>query len=87
MDRILASDGASTARPHFKIEKTPDDTYRVFIAVARFSADENSVEVKENALIIAAGKNFANEGKIYLYCSIANRNFEKRFQLVPSCAY
>ena len=38
-------------------------------------------EVKENALIVAAGKNDASERKTYLHRSSANRAFEKRFQL------
>ena len=56
MDRVLASDGASTAYPRYNIEKTVDDAYRISIAVTGFSADDISVEVKENALIIVAGK-------------------------------
>ena len=81
MDRVLASDGTSTAYPPYNIEKTADDAYRISIAVAGFSAEDITVDVKESALIIAAGKTDANEGKTYLHRGIATRAFEKRFQL------
>ena len=54
MDRVVASDIAQPTYPPYNIEKTAEDAYRISIAVAGFTPDELSVEVKEGALIVAA---------------------------------
>jgi molecular chaperone IbpA len=51
------------------------------VAVAGFSETDLNVEVKENALIVAAQKPEANEAATYLHRGIATRAFERRFQL------
>ncbi len=66
---------------HYNIEKTVDDAYRISVGIAALSAGDISVEIKENALIVAARKNDASEGKTPLHRGISNRAFEKRFQL------
>ena len=40
-----------------------------------------SVEVRENALIVAAKKAREDEGRVYLHRGIATRAFERRFHL------
>ena len=66
---------------HYNIEKTVDDAYRISVGIAALSAGDISVEVEENALIVATRKNDASEGETPLHRGIANRAFEKRFQL------
>lgn len=56
MDRAFASDVAQPSYPPYNIEKTDENAYRISIAVAGFSADDLSVEVKENALVVSAKK-------------------------------
>jgi molecular chaperone IbpA len=82
MDRVLA-DGAGTATsyPPYNIEKTGDDGWRISIAVAGFTDEDLSVEVRENALIVAARKAREDEGRVYLHRGIATRAFERRFHL------
>jgi molecular chaperone IbpA len=82
MDRVLA-DGAGTAPsyPPYNIEKTADDAWRISIAVAGFTDEDLSVEVRENALIVAAKKAREDEGRVYLHRGIATRAFERRFHL------
>jgi hypothetical protein len=46
MDRALTADVQPTYPP-YNIEKTAEDAYRISIAVAGFSPDELSVEVKD----------------------------------------
>ena len=43
--------------------------------------DDISVEVKENALILSAGKSEETAERSYLHRGIATRSFERRFQL------
>lgn len=73
---------APAGYPPYNIETTGDDAYRIELAVAGFRADELSVDVKENVLSVA-GRKAANgeESKHYLHRGLAERNFERRFQL------
>jgi len=82
MDRVFASDLPQPTYPPYNIEKTAENGYRISIAVAGFAADDLTVEVRENALVVAARK--ADEGeetRSYLHRGIATRAFERRFTL------
>lgn len=81
MDRVRSSDAASPAYPPYNIEKTADDAYRITVAVAGFGEDDLSVEVKENALIVAARKSEVDPEGSFLHRGIATRAFERRFHL------
>ena len=81
MDRVLASDVAQPSYPPYNIEKTADDAYRISLAVAGFTDAELSVEVRENALIVAAKKADEATDRTYLHRGIATRAFERKFQL------
>ena len=81
MDRVLSADVAQPTYPPYNIKKTSDDGYRISIAVAGFSPDELSVEVKENALVVAARKAEEADEHTYLHRGIATRAFERRFAL------
>lgn len=80
MDRVLATDTNQTTYPPYNIEKLDDDSYRISIAVAGFAEDDLNVEVRENALIVAA-KKAEDDDKAYLHRGIATRAFERRFHL------
>ena len=68
--------------PPYNIETVGDDAYRIEIAVAGFKSEELTVDVKENVLTVAGRKAPANdEGRQYLHRGLAERNFERRFQL------
>ncbi|MCA0930493.1 Hsp20 family protein [Ruegeria profundi] len=81
MDRVLTNDVAQPTYPPYNIEKTDADTYRISIAVAGFSETDLSVEVKENALIVAGKKASEDKERSYLHRGIATRAFERRFAL------
>ncbi|MEZ5676185.1 molecular chaperone IbpA [Thalassovita litoralis] len=81
MDRAFASDVAQPSYPPYNIEKTDENAYRISIAVAGFSADDLSVEVKENALVVSAKKAEDDNARTYLHRGIATRAFERRFTL------
>jgi len=81
MDRVLTDTSNSTTYPPYNIEKIADDGWRISIAVAGFSEEDLSVEVKENALIVLANKADAEEGQTFLHRGIATRAFERRFTL------
>ena len=82
LDRVMANDMSQPGYPPYNIEKVDDDSYRISIAVAGFSADDLGVEVKDGALVISARKADEDEnGRTYLHRGIATRAFERRFQL------
>lgn len=68
--------------PPYNIERLDEDTYRITIAVAGFSADEIAAESKENGLVVKGGKAVeAESDREFLHRGIAERAFELRFQL------
>ncbi|MCJ8333988.1 MAG: Hsp20 family protein [Epibacterium sp.] len=81
MDRALNADVQSQSYPPYNIEKTDAESYRISIAVAGFAEEDLNVEVKENALVVAARKSDAKAEKTYLHRGIATRAFERRFTL------
>ena len=81
MDRLLTTDPGATNYPPYNIEKIAADGWRISIAVAGFAAEELSVELRENALIVAARKGEEDAGRRYLHRGIATRAFERRFAL------
>lgn len=80
MDRALTVDAAAPTYPPYNIEKTDENAYRISIAVAGFTGDELSVEVKESTLVVAARK-AEEDTRAYLHRGIATRAFERRFAL------
>jgi molecular chaperone IbpA len=81
MDRLLTAEPAQPGYPPYNIEKTADDAWRISVAVAGFAADDLSVEVRENALIVTARKAKDDTPRTYLHRGIATRAFERRFHL------
>jgi molecular chaperone IbpA len=67
--------------PPYNIERTGENEYRVEIAVAGFRPEELNVEVKENLLTVQGRKAANDEARRYLHRGLAERNFERRFQL------
>ena len=81
VDRALSADVSQPAYPPYNIEKTAENAYRISIAVAGFTPEELTVEVKEATLVVAARK-AADEGeRRFLHRGIATRAFERRFAL------
>jgi molecular chaperone IbpA len=76
-----ASSEAATGYPPYNIERTDENAYRIEIAVAGFRPEELNVEVKENLLTVQGRKTANDESRRYLHRGLAERNFERRFQL------
>ncbi len=78
-------DAASTETaggyPPYNIERTGENAYRIEIAVAGFKPRDLNIEIKENLLTVQGRKADGEEAKRYLHRGLAERNFERRFQL------
>ncbi|MCY4208693.1 MAG: Hsp20 family protein [Roseovarius sp.] len=81
MDRLSTGDASNPTYPPYNIEKTDENSYRISIAVAGFSESDLSVEVKEGTLVVSARKSEEEDGRTYLHRGIANRAFDRKFQL------
>lgn len=81
MDRVLSNDTPSQSYPPYNIEKTGEQAWRISLAVAGFAEADLTVELRQNALIVTGKKTEDKEPRVYLHRGIANRAFERRFQL------
>lgn len=67
--------------PPFNIEKRGEDEYRITLAVAGFRPADLDITAQQNLLVIQGRKrDEAPEGEM-LHVGIANRGFERRFEL------
>jgi molecular chaperone IbpA len=69
--------------PPFNLEKTSDDHYRITLAVAGFKSDEIDITAQQNLLVVSGRKGEDNDNQrgSFLHLGIANRSFERRFEL------
>ncbi len=83
LDQIMSHDVSAPTYPPYNIEKLGEDAYRITLAVAGFSEDDLAIEVKEGQLTVTASKREKPEAErpVYLHRGIAERGFERRFQL------
>ena len=70
-----------TGYPPYNIETVGENAYRIEIAVAGFKPEELNIEARENTLTVQGKKAANDEAKRYLHRGLAERNFERRFQL------
>ncbi len=82
LDQVGGLDGGAQSYPPYNIERTGENAYRISVAVAGFTQDDLSIEVKESTLTIRGERQAkeGGEGEV-LYQGIAGRAFERRFQL------
>ncbi|MEM9047043.1 MAG: Hsp20 family protein, partial [Pseudomonadota bacterium] len=82
LDQVMSHDVSAPSYPPYNIEKTGENAYRITIAVAGFAEEDLNIEVKEGALTVSANKRKADGAEPkYLHRGIAERGFERRFQL------
>ena len=67
--------------PPFNIERRGEDSYRITLAVAGFRSEDLDITAQQNLLTIVGKKgDDQTEGQM-LHVGIANRGFERRFEL------
>lgn len=71
----------SNGYPPYNIESVSDDKYRITMAIAGFSESELDIQSEHNTLVVKGTKAQQEQQKKYLHQGIAERNFERRFQL------
>ncbi|MDA9008324.1 Hsp20 family protein [Alphaproteobacteria bacterium] len=84
MDTASRLDDGAASFPPYNIEKNGEDEYKITMAVAGFSIDDIEITAQEQNLIVRGSKQKENEDEdesVYLHRGIANRAFERRFQI------
>jgi len=82
LDSAARVDDGALSYPPYNIEKTGEDSYRITMAVAGFGEEDLEITVKENSLVISGRKEKTENGsKTFLHHGIAQRAFERRFDL------
>lgn len=67
--------------PPFNLERVADDRYRITLAVAGFAREEIEIVAQQNLLLVAGRKDDKAPSGDFLHVGIANRSFERRFEL------
>ena len=67
--------------PPYNIELLAENQYRITMAVAGFAEGELDIESRENVLVVQGKKQADDTERQYLHQGIAERNFERKFQL------
>lgn len=82
LDTALRSDAsASGGYPPYDIEVLDENQYAITIAVAGFERSELDINVERGVLSVRGKKAGSGEQRRYLYQGIANRAFERKFNL------
>ena len=81
LDSVAGVPGDAPTYPPYNIERLSENEYRITMAVAGFSTNEISIEVKEQALTVKGEKQAETKTGEFLHRGIATRAFERRFQL------
>jgi molecular chaperone IbpA len=66
--------------PHYDIEGTGEESYRISVALAGFTPEQVTVTAQQNRLTIAGKKKIENKEN-YVFQSIPTRGFERHFSL------
>lgn len=80
LDNALSSDSSASTYPPYNIEVLEDNCYAITLAVAGFDRSELDIQVEKGVLTVGGKKAAAAEHK-YLHHGIANRAFERKFNL------
>lgn len=80
LDTALRSDSTSSGYPPYNIEVLGENRYSITLAVAGFDRSELDINV-ENSVLTIKGKKADSPSRTYLHQGIANRAFERKFNL------
>ena len=76
-----AANNGNTGYPPYNIELLGENRYRITMAVAGFSMNELEISSEGEKLLVKGNKAESQTERKYLYQGIAERGFERTFQL------
>lgn len=80
LDSALRTDSVTPGYPPYNIEMLNENRYAITLAVAGFDQAELDITVEKGVLTVR-GKKAKEEERRYLHQGIANRAFERKFNL------
>lgn len=80
LDSTLNTDSVGSGYPPYNIEVLEENRYAITLAVAGFSRSELDIQVEKGVLSVR-GKKTGDVERKYLHQGIANRTFERKFNL------
>ena len=81
LDNALSSDPVPSGYPPYNIEVLEENRYAITLAVAGFLPEELDIKVDRGVLTIRGQKKETEQERHYLYHGIANRTFERKFNI------
>jgi molecular chaperone IbpA len=81
LENQVRNAGGGDNYPPYNVERRGDDAYRITLAIAGFRPEDLDITAHQNLLVIQGRKREeAVDGEL-LHVGIANRGFERRFEL------
>ncbi len=80
INKALAADSVAPGYPPYNIEALADNRYAITLAVAGFQLAELDISIEQGVLTVR-GSRSNDEERRYLHQGIANRAFERKFNL------
>jgi len=80
IERLLERTAKADSYPPYNIEHTDENRLKITLAVAGFNAEDLSVSVEDNQLVIR-GRTTDPQDKTFLHRGIASRQFQRSFVL------
>ena len=81
LDNALRTESASPGYPPYNIEVLEENRYAISLAIAGFAESDLDITVEKGVLTVCGGKRTEDAERKYLHQGIANRAFERKFNL------
>lgn len=81
LENAHRGDQKNSGYPPYNIEALGKDRYQITLAVAGFSQEQLDIQSNHNRLTIKGQQSQEKEERSFLHQGIANRNFERTFEL------
>jgi molecular chaperone IbpA len=81
LENQVRNSGGGDNYPPYNVERRGDDAYRITLAIAGFRPEDLDITAHQNLLVIQGRKRDETTDGEMLHVGIANRGFERRFEL------
>ena len=81
LENQVRNSGSGDNYPPYNVERRGDDAYRITLAIAGFRPEDLDITAHQNLLVIQGRKRDETVDGEMLHVGIANRGFERRFEL------
>ncbi|MCR3755391.1 MAG: small heat shock protein IbpA [Sodalis sp. Psp] len=78
---LLEASQSNGGYPPYNVELVSENKYRISISAPGFAENELEITAHDNLLIVKGAHTSNQSERNYLYQGIAERNFERKFQL------